>query len=176
MVPFVQFKKRWKHSWRSATFSKIVDWNLQFYLKFSRFLNCKNGTKSRKASHTFRNFINWIALLTSDNSASWIVPLLNPQEEWRHTILSSWITNYRDTIWKICAPADAGPKLNVHKTFRRCPGRLLNILCTLNLRPLSMVLRGYVTKWSLKFFDTFKQGYKNVSKNYFYYDHRESCT
>ena len=28
-------------------------------------------------------------------------------------------------------------KLNVHKTFRRRPGRLLNVLCTFNLRPVS---------------------------------------
>ena len=35
-------------------------------------------------------------------------------------------------------PVDRGRKLNVHKTFRRCPGRLLgrplNVLCTFNLR------------------------------------------
>ena len=34
-------------------------------------------------------------------------------------------------------PVDTGRKLNVHKTFRRRPGRLLNVLCTLNLRPVS---------------------------------------
>ena len=28
-------------------------------------------------------------------------------------------------------------KLNVHKTFRRCPGRLLNVLCMFNLAPAS---------------------------------------
>ena len=34
-------------------------------------------------------------------------------------------------------PVDTGRKLNVHKTFRRRPGRLLNGLCTFNLRPVS---------------------------------------
>ena len=34
-------------------------------------------------------------------------------------------------------PVDTGRKLNVHKTFRRCPGRLLNVLCTFNLGPVS---------------------------------------
>ena len=34
-------------------------------------------------------------------------------------------------------PVDTERKLNVHKTFRRRPGRLLNILCMLNLRPVS---------------------------------------
>ena len=34
-------------------------------------------------------------------------------------------------------PADAGRKLNVYKTFRRRAGRLLNVLCKFNLRPVS---------------------------------------
>ena len=34
-------------------------------------------------------------------------------------------------------PVDTGRKLNVHKAFRRRPGRLLNVLCMLNLRPVS---------------------------------------
>ena len=37
-------------------------------------------------------------------------------------------------------PVDTGRKLNVHKTFRKCPGRLLNVLCTFNLRPVSIGL------------------------------------
>ena len=36
-----------------------------------------------------------------------------------------------------CALVDTGRKLNVHKTFRRRPGRLLNVLCTFNLRHMS---------------------------------------
>ena len=40
-------------------------------------------------------------------------------------------------------PVDTGRKLNVHKTFRRRPGRLLKVLCTFNLRAVStgMVLK-----------------------------------
>ena len=34
-------------------------------------------------------------------------------------------------------PVDIGRKLNVQKTFTRRPGRLLNVLCTFNLRPVS---------------------------------------
>ena len=34
-------------------------------------------------------------------------------------------------------PLDTGRKLNVQKTFRRSPGRLLNVLCTFNLCPVS---------------------------------------
>ena len=42
-------------------------------------------------------------------------------------------------------PVDTGRKLNVHKTFRRRPGRLLNVLCTFNLHPVSTgyVIYGY---------------------------------
>ena len=38
-------------------------------------------------------------------------------------------------------PVDTGRKLNVHKTFRRRPGRLLNVLCTFNLRLASTGVR-----------------------------------
>ena len=34
-------------------------------------------------------------------------------------------------------PIDTGRKLNVPKSFRRRPGRLLNVLCTSNLRLVS---------------------------------------
>ena len=33
-------------------------------------------------------------------------------------------------------PVDTGQKLKVDKTFRRRPGRLLNDLCTFNVRPV----------------------------------------
>ena len=35
-------------------------------------------------------------------------------------------------------PIDAGRKLNVHKTLRRRPARLLNVLCTFGLRSMYM--------------------------------------
>ena len=34
-------------------------------------------------------------------------------------------------------PVDTGRKLNTHKTFRKHTGRLLNVLCTFNSRPVS---------------------------------------
>ena len=40
-------------------------------------------------------------------------------------------------------PADAGRKLNVHKTFRKRPGHFLNVLCMFNLRPVSTGKRKY---------------------------------
>ena len=45
--------------------------------------------------------------------------------------------------WNGMCPVDTGRKLNVHMTFRIRSGRLLNALCTFNLRPVS-------TGWSLK--------------------------
>ena len=48
LVPFVQFKKREKHPWTNVIFSKVK----LLHGCFSRFLNCKNGTKSCEASHT----------------------------------------------------------------------------------------------------------------------------
>ena len=40
-------------------------------------------------------------------------------------------------IQKINNPVDVGLKLNVHQTFRRRPGRLLNVLCKFSLLPVS---------------------------------------
>ena len=37
----------------------------------------------------------------------------------------------------IAHPLDAGFKLKVYRTFRKRPERLLNVLCTFNLRPQS---------------------------------------
>ena len=49
LVPFIQFKKREKRSWRSLTFNKVT----LPHECFSRFLNCTNGTKSRNALCTY---------------------------------------------------------------------------------------------------------------------------
>ena len=59
LVPFVQFKKREKHPWRSLTF------RLKLTLLHgccSRFLNCINGTKSGKASHLINDEHNCLIL------------------------------------------------------------------------------------------------------------------
>ena len=58
LVPFMQFKKHEKHQWRSVTLSKVTNYRLSAcnFTKintpprvfFSFFLNCTNGTKSRK--------------------------------------------------------------------------------------------------------------------------------
>ena len=53
------------------------------------------------------------------------------------------LSYFKDSIeiFHRCAPQlkslDKGRKSNVQKTFRRLQGRLLNILCAFNLRPVS---------------------------------------
>ena len=51
----------------------------------------------------------------------------------------SWPISLRDhnAIDQAIAFTDTERKLNLYKTFRRRPGRLLNVLCTFNLRPVS---------------------------------------
>ena len=48
-------------------------------------------------------------------------------------------------LWLL--PVDTGRKLNVHKTFRRLPGRLLKALCTFNLRPVSTGLWCFLMRY-----------------------------
>ena len=56
LVPFVQFKKREKHQWRSVTFIATLLKVAVLRGCFSRFLNCTNGTKSGNASYIFNQF------------------------------------------------------------------------------------------------------------------------
>ena len=63
LVSFVRFKfkKHEKYPWRSVTFTKVAracnftKRNTPVWL-FFMFMNCANGTKSRKASHIFLHF------------------------------------------------------------------------------------------------------------------------
>ena len=49
--------------------------------------------------------------------------------------LLSFITKASNS--RVTHPVDTGRKLIVHKTFRRRPGHLLNVLCMFNLCPVS---------------------------------------
>ena len=42
LVPFVQFKKREKHPWRSVTFSKVAGWSFSFFFHISWFAENSN--------------------------------------------------------------------------------------------------------------------------------------
>ena len=74
--------------------------------------------------------------------SSMIVSTLEP-DKYKHSKITS---ENKNDQWDECIqvksyikdiPVDTGRKLNVHKTFRRRPGRLLNVFCTFNLRPVS---------------------------------------
>ena len=68
----------------------------------------------------------------------------------RITVLNGW------SQMKFNDPVGTGLKLNVHKPFRRHPGRLLNVLCMFNLRPVPTggrhvkMLEDYYEKWKIK--------------------------
>ena len=47
------------------------------------------------------------------------------------------------TNLQVFDPVDTVRKLNVQNSFRRRPGRLLNVLCTFNFRPVSTVEIGF---------------------------------
>ena len=48
-----------------------------------------------------------------------------------------WSKHQSNMLILLPFPVDLGLKLNVHKTFRKRPGHLLNVSCTFNLRPVS---------------------------------------
>ena len=93
LVPLVQFKKHEKHPWRNVTFSEVTSSFTSIPLKFwwfqgrikgnepatllkvtlfygcsSHFLNCTNGTKSRKTSHLFNRSAHIFATNSSEFS------------------------------------------------------------------------------------------------------------
>ena len=76
---------------------------------------------------------------------SWIFPFLF----WIFGLVGKQLDNKA----KIYFSVDTGRKLNVHKTFRSRPGRLLNVLCTFNLRPVSA---------GFKIYDITKQIYRQL--------------
>ena len=54
LIPFIQFEKREKHPWKVLLLIKWVKPAILLKVTllngcFSRFLNCRNGTKTRKA-------------------------------------------------------------------------------------------------------------------------------
>ena len=63
---------------------------------------------------------------------------------------SDWLESLQSYI-----PVDTERKLNAHKTFRRRPERLLNVLCTFNLLPvftgLTVLFKGKDTLWNISF-------------------------
>ena len=70
---------------------------------------------------------------------------------------------YELTTSNFTIPADTGCKLHVHKMFRRRPGRLLNVLCRFNLRPVSTgILVSVSTSLSYLFNSIFNQCFTSI--------------
>ena len=67
-----------------------------------------------------------------------------------HKLWLYWLSVYQwmsiITSLAVNFSVDTGRKLNVHKSFRRRPRRLLNVLCTLDLRPVSTGLKTVLEK------------------------------
>ena len=59
-----------------------------------------------------------------------------PIKHHHHLLKTSHQQHHRKHL-KVHFPVATGRKLNLHKTFKRRPGRLLNVLDTFNLRPVS---------------------------------------
>ena len=71
LVPFVQFKKREKHPWRSVTFTKVAGYSNFIYFNWI-YLNCTNSTKSRKASWILYLSISIYWLLIQMSQAAFV--------------------------------------------------------------------------------------------------------
>ena len=83
---------------------------------------------------------------------------------------------YENSFLKISqkSPVDTGRKLNVHKTFRRRARRLLNVLCTFNLRPVSTGHRRVTKK--IKKRQVFSYDFYTIFQNTFLTTHFHETT
>ena len=89
----------------------------------------------------------------SINSLQLVLCFYQKKSWWslRHLKDVSWKRSWERLLEKVLRtspgrrlyPLGTERKLNVHKTFRRGPGRLLNVLCTFNIR---FVSRGFTMK------------------------------
>ena len=64
-----QFKKHENHPWKITTFCKVAVKATLLRRCFSRFLNCANGTKSRKASQIF-----WYRISPNSHDTEFVSP------------------------------------------------------------------------------------------------------
>lgn len=66
---------------------------------------------------------------------NFVIPRGNISQKFKQGLnFSRWNDLYCSFETTDTTPLDSGCKLNAHKKFRRCPGRLLNILHAFNLR------------------------------------------
>ena len=79
-------------------------------------------------------------------------------------------------------PVDTARKLNVHKTFIRRPGRLLNVLCTFKLRPCVYgEANFYLSIGECHWYDSYhvifaRSKSSSTSKSFFLFHFMQGCT
>ena len=122
---FLYILKRLKQSRLTATDTSL-ELPAQIYAFFGAFLDVVATSCFQNSN--FTKLKNWYQ--TSSHAISKILRNWQPLRLSKVSILKRYIISL-----------DAGRKLKVHKTFRRCPGCLLNVLCTFNLRPVSTGIR-----------------------------------
>ena len=138
-------------------YRNLYNWALALQ---NRDINEKTKILTGALMNLFNNFIPYSILKFDTNPYGWRTRL---SHKWRkdHNLLGNTTATPKVKI-KICrlmqqlntqifypptphpphTHTHTGRKLNVHKTFRRCPGRLLNVLRTFNLCPVSTRYRG----------------------------------
>ena len=122
---FLYILKRLKQSRLTVTDTSLV-LPAQIYAFFGAFLDVVGTSCFQNSDLT--KLKNWSQ--ASSHAISKILRNWQPLRLSKVSILKRYIIS-RDT----------GRKLKVHKTFRRFPGCLLNVLCTFNLRPVSTGMR-----------------------------------
>ena len=114
--------------------ASVISWNITNTLKWI----IRTGKNTRKKHKQSWSVHISVQSLSVHICMTWVWP----QNFSHHTNNISFVClchlrNSNPIMFKWINPLDTGRKLNVHKTFRRSPGRLLNVLCTFNLRPVS---------------------------------------
>ena len=76
-----------------------------------------------------------------------------------NVFVKPWVVQFT-TIRMNNYPVDTGHKLNVHNTFRRRPGHLLNVSCAFNLRCTNLLhLYYYTPNSTCKALNRFQESY-----------------
>ena len=87
-----------------------------------------------------QSFVSWV-LPETQSSVLTPFPGILGKISWSWYIGFNWCFMVSWQLDAVYFPVDTGRKLNLHKTFRRRLRRLLNVLCTFNLCPVSTGLR-----------------------------------
>ena len=88
--------------------------------------------------HNYKGFFSYVLLAICDAKYNFtLVDIGQYGSNNDSGVLANSTMGKRFSNGTMNIPVDTGHKLNVHKMFRKRPGRLLNVLCTFSLRPVS---------------------------------------